>query len=90
MKKYTIVIQNLKCSGCSNTIKNKLNKVHNISEVSIDIENSIVSFRYKNDNDIISVKKILSNLGYPDENDTNSIGKKVKSFISCANGKMNN
>ncbi|WP_299620996.1 heavy metal-associated domain-containing protein [uncultured Tenacibaculum sp.] len=86
--KSTIIIQNLKCSGCSNTIVKKVSQLEAISEVEVDVDNSTVSFNYSNESDVEMVKKTLYTLGYPEENDPNSISRKVKSFISCANGRM--
>ncbi|WP_075340972.1 heavy-metal-associated domain-containing protein [Tenacibaculum agarivorans] len=86
--KSTIIIQNLKCSGCSNTITKKVSQLHNISNVEVNVEDSMVSFDHTTDNDLDVVKATLFNLGYPEENDKNSISRKVKSFISCANGRI--
>ena len=84
----TVTIQNLKCGGCSNTIIKKVSLLENISDVEVDVDKSTVSFKYFIDSDIKQVKETLFNLGYPEENDKNSISRKVKSYISCANGKM--
>ncbi|WP_299674711.1 heavy-metal-associated domain-containing protein [uncultured Tenacibaculum sp.] len=85
----TVTIQNLKCGGCSNTIIKKVSVLENISDVKVDVDKSTVSFKYLKDSDIKQVKETLFSLGYPEENDKNSISRKVKSYISCANGKMN-
>ncbi|SNR15771.1 heavy-metal-associated domain-containing protein [Tenacibaculum jejuense] len=85
----TVTIQNLKCGGCSNTITKKISLLNNISDVEVNVENSTVSFNYTNEEDIHLVTKTLCDLGYPEENDKNSISRKVKSFISCANGRIN-
>ena len=87
--KASIIVQNLKCGGCANTITTKLSEITNISDVSVDVQESKVSFNYKNETDAFSVKERLRAIGYPSIEDQNSIASKAKSFVSCATGKFN-
>lgn len=87
--KTTIKIQNLKCGGCVNTITDKLSQVKNVSDISIDIEDSSVTFDYNSQETLDTVKEILLKTGYPMQGDTNTFGTKAKSYLSCAIGKMN-
>ncbi|GGG51276.1 heavy-metal-associated domain-containing protein [Bizionia arctica] len=84
----SIIVQNLKCGGCANTITNKLSKIKNISDLEIDIEGSKISFNYLHDDDISLVKETLKKIGYPLDLDQNTIVSKAKSYISCATGKL--
>lgn len=84
----TLEIQNLKCGGCAHTIISKLNDLEGIQNVSVDTELNTVSFESELASEVESVTKLLSNLGYPVSGDANSIGKKAKSFVSCAVGRM--
>jgi copper chaperone CopZ len=86
--KTSLKIQNLKCHGCANTITKKLNVLANISKVEVNNEKQTVSFEYENESDLIEVKSTLHNLGYPEEGETNSLGEKAKSYVSCAIGRM--
>ncbi len=86
----SVEIQNLKCGGCGNTITNKLNMLEDISNVLVDIENSTVSFDHANERSLDSVKKTLAKLGYPLLDEKNTLGRKTKSYISCAMGRMGN
>jgi copper chaperone len=86
--KTSIEVQNLKCSGCVNTITKKLLEIENISDVQVDNESSSVAFRYKEPNDALIVKEKLRKLGYPAVDEKNSMVSKASSFISCASGKM--
>lgn len=86
--KTTVVIQNLKCGGCANTISTKLSKLDGVSAIVVNVENASVSFNYETDNNVIAVKNKLAAMGYPAEGDTNTIVTKTKSFVSCAKGKM--
>ena len=86
----TIVIQNLKCGGCASTITTKISAIENISNVTVDLETSSVSFEAVSEEDIISVKNKLAAIGYPEEGENNSVVSKAKSFVSCATGRMSN
>ena len=85
----TVQIQNLKCHGCANTIITQLTKLNGISSVVVNNETNEVSFNYNSENEFNTVKKKLSDLGYPIEGEANSLPKKAKSFVSCAVGRIN-
>lgn len=86
--KTTIVVQNLKCGGCVNTITTNLLKIENIQNVQVNIESSSVEFRYLEPEDAFKVKEKLRKLGYPAVDDKNTLASRANSFISCATGKM--
>ncbi|MCV6630177.1 MAG: heavy-metal-associated domain-containing protein [Flavobacteriaceae bacterium] len=83
-----IVVQNLKCKGCGNTITAKLTNMDNISEVEVDVFNSSVSFSYIEDTDVELVNQKLKAIGYPPSGQENTTLSKARSYISCAVGKM--
>ena len=87
--KGTLKIQNLKCSGCANTILNKLPSIENINDVIVDNENDTVLFSYTTEEDLLLVKNTLVKLGYPVVGEKNALTTKVKSFVSCAIGRVN-
>jgi copper chaperone len=84
----TLEIQNLKCGGCAHAIISKLNNLEGIQNVSVDTNSNTVSFQNELASEVESATKLLSKLGYPVNGDVNSIGKKAKSFVSCAVGRM--
>ena len=86
---HTFQIQNLKCGGCAHTIVTRLAELEGISNVTVDNDNHSVRFSYTETNELESVKTLLSTLGYPTEGESNPLGKKAKSFVSCAIGRMN-
>ena len=88
--KTELNIQNLKCGGCANTITTKLSKLNGINNVEVDVESSSVSFNYESDEELTLVKSKLNILGYPIVGEKNSVASKVKSYVSCATGKMSN
>lgn len=84
----TIHIQNLKCGGCANTITKGITAIETISNVSVNVEESSVTFGYETDEKLNEVKEKLKSLGYPEDGEANSLGSKAKSYVSCAIGKM--
>lgn len=86
--KTTIIVQNLRCGGCANTITSKLSTIENISDIQVDIENSAISFSATNTESALEVKQKLKALGYPSIEDANGMLSKAKSLVSCASGKM--
>jgi len=87
MKKQ-IIVQNLKCGGCASTITKGVDSIEGISEVVVDVDSSTVSFETELDS-LEIVHEKLAQMGYPADGDSNSIGQKAKSFVSCAVGRMN-
>ena len=86
--KTSIIVQNLKCGGCANTISTKLSDIKNISDIKVHVDESKVSFNYINEADALAVKEKLKNIGYPSVEDDNNLVSKAKSFDSCATGKF--
>ena len=87
--KTTLEIQNLKCGGCAHTIKTKLSEIKAIEQIEIDIEKNKISFEIQDSDCVERVKNSLLKLGYPIAGSDNSLMSKIKSYGSCALGKMN-
>lgn len=86
--KKEIEILNLKCGGCANSIKKGLLTIDGTRDVSVDLENSVVTVDIADDSLLNLVKEKLSRMGYPEIGDANTILHKAKSFVSCASGRM--
>ncbi len=88
MTKEKIIIENLKCHGCANTIRKEVSKLNGVSEVEIGMEDSSVNVGF---DETIQTKenilKKLARLGYP-ETGHNSLTSEVVSYVSCAVGRM--
>lgn len=84
----TIEILNLKCGGCSNSIKKGILTIEGIDAVSVDLETSKVTINTSNGLIVSKVKQKLSSMGYPEVGDSNTVVHKAKSFVSCATGRM--
>lgn len=86
--KTQIYIQNLKCGGCANTIIKNVSNIELVSNVTVNVEENSVNFDLANQDKLVEVKVILKKIGYPEDGETNSLGSKAKSYVSCAIGKM--
>lgn len=86
--KASLIVQNLKCGGCAKTIIDKVSELEHISNVQVDVEYSTVSFEYSELEDAIIVKNKLQKIGYPSVDMENTTMSKLKSYVSCATGKM--
>jgi copper chaperone len=88
MKQEKIVIENLKCHGCANTIKKGVSNLAGISDVEINMEESSVHFQM---NETVqqreNVVKKLARLGYPEKGNNNFVSR-ATSYVSCAVGRM--
>ena len=82
-----IYIENLKCGGCAATIKKGILSIDGVSEIAINVDESLVEVITKSDV-TIEVKEKLSKMGYPEVGDSNTLLHKAKSYVSCATGKM--
>ena len=81
-------IQNLKCSGCAANISKQLGQIEGIDNLDVNVEEGSVSFDYQDDGQFEAVHKKLIAMGYPFDDDDNSLITKAKSYVSCAIGRM--
>ncbi len=90
-----ITVENIKCGGCANSIKQKINALPGVTEATVDIEAGSVALTLEADVDqlqaITAVEEKLLAMGYPKVGSVEGLkaaGAKAKSFVSCAVGKM--
>lgn len=85
-------VLNIRCEGCSNTIKRELKSRFNSVEIDLKKMPRIVTVDIQNSEDREFLKSTLRKLGYPLNGDNinfiESSKLKVKSFASCAVGKF--
>lgn len=84
----TVSIQNLKCDGCKNVISKKLQILAGISDCTIDVASSTISFNYSTHNAMEGLRMELATMGYPITGDPNTIVDKAKSYVNCAVGRL--
>lgn len=88
MKTDIIIIENLKCQGCANTIRREMNWIGEVISVDVDLEKSAVTVNYTGKNNMHDVfTEKLRKLGYPEEG-TGKFNQRVKSYVSCAIGRI--
>lgn len=90
MKTEKIIVENLKCGGCINTIQNKLMAIEGVKKVTANKDNSEVIIEA---DDVVS-REILSgslkSAGYPEQGSDNNLITQIKSYGSCMLGKLSN
>lgn len=88
MKTETIKVDNLKCHGCAKTIRRELTWIGEVISVDVDVDHSTVKIDYAGKNRMreVFIEK-LKKLGYPEEG-TGNLNQKVKSYVSCAIGRI--
>jgi len=82
----SIVVQNIKCGGCANSIKKKLQQISGVSTVEVNVVEGKVSWESSEDRVGEAIRETLSSMGYP-EGDSSLI-QTAKSFVSCAIGRF--
>jgi copper chaperone len=81
----TINVENIKCGGCMNTIKNVLSKLDGVNTVNIDENKETIT--YEGTAQRASVIEKLAEIGYP-EVGNNNLKHRAVSFVSCAVGRL--
>jgi len=88
--KHIIEVENIKCSGCANTIQSKLKKIDAVTQVSVDVELGQVTVEAADDSREQLVETLLHS-GYPEKGTAEGLKAakaKARSFVSCAIGKI--
>jgi copper chaperone len=90
-KTDVILIDNLKCGGCANSIKNALKKIEGVQKVFINQTDQSVSVVHEETVERGSLTSVLHTLGYPETGTAAGLDKMVssaKSYVSCAIGRL--
>ena len=88
MKTENILIANLKCSGCANTITSKLLELDGMESVVVDPETDTVSVSYNTPLLRSGITEKLLSLGYPEATAENGLLTQLKSYASCMIGRI--
>ena len=84
-------VENVKCGACAATLKNKLGPEFGKIEVNLDTHPREITLDIGEEK-VEALQKALRALGYPLSTDTlgfvDNTTAKVKSFVSCAVGKI--
>ena len=86
-----ILIDNLKCGGCANSIKTQLLRLDGVQEVVVNKAENAVDIVHTEGVSRQTLTDTLARLGYPETGSTqgfDALGAQVKSFVSCAIGRL--
>jgi len=82
-----LIIQNLKCGGCSKQIISKLNQIEGVSNPKVDVDHCTVDIDYTDEEQLDKVVQTLKQMGYPLIAQENTLLDKSKSYLSCMIGR---
>ncbi len=89
--KQTFQVENVKCGACAATLKNKLGPEFGEIEVNLDTHPREIALDIE-ESQLDALQAALRSLGYPLSTDelgfVENTTAKVKSFVSCAVGKI--
>lgn len=88
MERVALTIQNLKCGGCANTVSTNLNRIEGVSDVAVNPDDGTVDLNINSKDLLETIKSELRRLGYPLVDEDNPFFTRVKSYASCAIGRM--
>ncbi|MGZ3861923.1 MAG: heavy-metal-associated domain-containing protein [Bacteroidia bacterium] len=89
MKTEKILVANLKCSGCANTITKKISEIKGVAKVDVDPEEDSVTVTYDEGTPKTEITSKLHSLGYPEATEENGLLLQLKSYASCMVGRIN-
>lgn len=89
METEKIIIANLKCSGCENTIKAKLSEMEGVESVIVNHEEDSVTITHSGKAKREDFTKKLHSIGYPEATEENGLLLQLKSYASCMIGRIN-
>ncbi len=83
-----IVIANLSCGGCVNTITKTLMAISGVEKVDVELLTGTVSTHYLDGITREQLTQALWSIGYPEATEKNGLLTKLKSRASCLTGKI--
>jgi copper chaperone len=89
---YTIIVENIKCGGCANSIRRKVLDAELANEVDVEVESGSVHLHGDPSRRAEAVT-LLAGMGYPETGSVEGVraaAAKAKSFVSCAVGRIDN
>lgn len=89
MKTEKILVANLKCSGCANTITKKISEIAGVKKVLVNPDEDSVTVDYEDTTPRTEITTKLHSLGYPEATEENGLLLQLKSYASCMVGRIN-
>lgn len=91
MQYITISVENLKCGGCSSSIKTALKRIKGVEQVTVDTTQKNIRIACAETVERPTLTTMLHQLGYPEVGTVQGLGAlttQLKSFVSCAIGRV--
>lgn len=88
MAQEKIIIANLKCAGCANTIRNRILAMGDVTQVEINHNEDAVTIHHGGKNNRKDFTDKLYSLGYPEATEENGLLLQLKSYASCMVGRI--
>ncbi|HMT52913.1 MAG: heavy-metal-associated domain-containing protein [Saprospiraceae bacterium] len=82
-----IKVENIKCHGCANTIKNGLLKIKGVEQVQVNVEKGTIDVEGKDEIDRDEIVSRLHSMGYPEPGQGSGLTT-ATSFVSCMIGRV--
>ena len=82
------LVENLKCSGCAQSISEALKKLKGVDSVEVYVETDEIMVKGNAEMVREIIAKELMRLGYPEVNTLNNWRLKLKSYTSCIRGRI--
>lgn len=87
MKTIEIQVENIKCGGCANSIRNSLSKIEGVNQIDVNIENGVISTIVEDFVNEEQLSKVLHKMGYTAPGEGGALDK-AKSYVSCMIGRI--
>lgn len=82
-----LTVDNLKCDGCSSTVRRRISGLRGVLKVEVDPATGSVRVEHDGSTDIRVVTTLLTKLGYP-EHGAGGWKEHAVSYVSCALGRL--
>ena len=82
-----IIVENIKCGGCANTIQNSILKIDGVNDVNVDINTGKIKLNTNHDVSRETIVSKLHSMGYPEPGKGSKFAT-ATSFLSCMIGKI--
>lgn len=86
--KIDLVVENVKCGGCSETIVSALTKIHGVTACEVDVKSGTVTVEGHPNR--LEIVRALESLGFPETGTENTLLMKAKSFVTSAVNRIRN
>lgn len=82
-----INVENIKCGGCANSIRNAILKIDGVDQVEVDIQSGLIKLTAHEDVTRETITSKLHSMGYPEPGKGSGLTT-AASFVSCMVGRV--